>query len=222
MTDIYLITNLINGKQYVGQTKHGFHKRFQRHCLAFNNGLRNHISCAIHKYGKENFKVELLKQVEDTKWKYWETYYIKLYKTHYTQGGYNLTWGGENNPMDNELVRQKHFDRCHSEDFIEKQRKKSTNRHHTEKTKELCRQNTLANLDICVAGFRRYNESQKIKVGMLDDLGNVIKKFDSLSDACKYLGITDKSCTAHIKRYADKINKNGKRAKFLGYSWTLL
>ena len=96
------------------------------------------------------------------------------------------------------------------------------NKHHSEDTKELCRQNTLANLDVCIAGFRRYNESRKIKVGMIDESNEIIKKFDSLSDACNYLGVKDKSNTAHIKRYADKINKNGKRAKFLGYSWTLL
>jgi len=33
MTDIYLITNLINGKQYVGQTRNGYIDRFHRHLL---------------------------------------------------------------------------------------------------------------------------------------------------------------------------------------------
>lgn len=222
MTDIYLITNLVNGKQYVGQTRNGYINRFHRHCLAYSHGCRNYISCAINKYGKENFKTELIKQVDDSEWKYWETYYIKFYKTYYTQGGYNLTWGGDDNPMNNDQIKQKHFERCSSEEFKQKQRNHSLGKHHSEATKELCRQNTLANLDICVAGFRRYNESRKIKVGMIDESNEIIKTFDSLSDACKYLGVNDKSFTAHIKRYADKINKNGKRAKFLGYSWTLL
>ena len=222
MTDIYLITNLLNRKQYVGQTRNGYINRFHRHCLAYYHGCRNYISCAINKYGKENFKTELIKQVNDSERNYWETYYIKFYKTHYTQGGYNLTWGGDDNPMNNDYVKQKHLEKCNSEEFKQKQRNHSLGKHHSEDTKELCRQNTLANLDVCIAGFRRYNESRKIKVGMIDESNEIIKKFDSLSDACNYLGVKDKSNTAHIKRYADKINKNGKRAKFLGYSWTLL
>ena len=34
--DIYLITNLINGKQYVGQTTKGYLKRWRDHCTYAN------------------------------------------------------------------------------------------------------------------------------------------------------------------------------------------
>lgn len=220
MTDIYLITNLINGKQYVGKTKNGYINRFNHHCLAYEHGCRNYISCAIHKYGKNNFKVCLITQVPDTEWDYWETYYIKQFKTHYTQGGYNITWGGDFNPMEEPLVQRKHWIACHTDEFIQKQRSKSTGRTHSEYTKKLCRKRTLDNLDICIAGFRKYNKSKQIPVGMIKD-DTLIKTFESLSDASKYLTGDSKSCGA-IKRYADKINKNGKRAVYLGYSWMLL
>ena len=55
MIDIYLITNKINGKQYVGKTQKGYKVRFKQHCNAYNHGYRNYISCAIHKYGADNF-----------------------------------------------------------------------------------------------------------------------------------------------------------------------
>lgn len=221
MIDIYLITNILNGKQYVGKTQKGYLYRFNQHCLAYDHGCRNYISCAIHKYGRDNFKVELITQVNDDTWEYWENYYIKEYKTHYSQGGYNITWGGDSNPMDIPRVKQKHLEKCQSQEFREKQRQLSIGKLHSDKTKELCRQQTLKNLDVCVSGFRAYNESRKIRVGMIEN-DVIVKTFDSLSDACRYLGCTDKSYTNGIKRYADKINKNGKRAKFLGYSWTLL
>lgn len=51
---VYLITNLINGKQYVGQTVETIEIRFGNHCSSKNPV----ISRAIRKYGKKNFKVE--------------------------------------------------------------------------------------------------------------------------------------------------------------------
>lgn len=220
MIDIYLITNLINGKQYVGKTQRGYLIRFKQHCEAYNNGNRTYISRAINKYGKENFKVELIKQVEDDSWEYWENYYIKYYNTHYTVGGYNITWGGDCNPMDIPVARQHHLEICQSEEFREKQRKLSTGKLHSEKTKQLCRKNTLENLDICIAGFRKYNESKKTKVGIIEN-DNVTKIFDSASDACAYCNRPRKEA-GNLLKYCDKYNKNGKRAKFYGYEWTLI
>ena len=220
MIDIYLITNLVNGKQYVGKTQRGYQHRFNQHCLAYEHGVRNYISCAIHKYGKENFKIELIKQVDDDTWEYWENYYIKHYHTHYTEGGYNITWGGDSNPMDIPEAQKRHLAKCTSDEFREKQRVLSTGKLHTEETKELCRQRTLENLDVCIAGFRKYNESKKVRVGMVKD-GIVVKEFDCASDACRFLGKPTKEAGNILKR-CDEITKYGRPARIFGYSWTKL
>ena len=128
--------------------------------------------------------------------------------------------------MDDPSVVAKHNKICRSEYYRNLQKALSTGRKHSNETKELCRKNTLANLDICMAGLRKYNESQKIRIGMIQN-NQIIKIFDSLSDAAHY--VCDKSNkykfnvghTSQIKQCADKFNKNGSRAKFLGYSWTL-
>ena len=52
---VYKITNLINGKIYVGQTKFSVEKRFLQHAKA--NSI---IGAAIRKYGAENFKIEVI------------------------------------------------------------------------------------------------------------------------------------------------------------------
>jgi group I intron endonuclease len=227
LIDIYLITNLINGKQYVGKTQKGYLNRFNQHCLAYTHGCRNYISCAINKYGKDNFKIELITQVEDDTWEYWESYYIKKYKTHYSQGGYNITWGGDSNPMDIPCVIQKHKDACNTSEARKRYSEQAKQYNRSEKRKQVQKvfnEKYLTDPDWIywnTRGLRAYNESRKIRVGMIEN-DQIIKEFDSLSDACSYLGVTNRSATAHIKRYADKINKNGKRAKFLGYSWTLL
>ena len=49
---IYLTTNLINNKIYIGQHKGKFNARY------LGSGL--HIKRSIKKYNRENFKVELL------------------------------------------------------------------------------------------------------------------------------------------------------------------
>lgn len=59
---IYCITNLINGKKYVGQTKKTIQQRFSRHCWKSEVNKNMPITLAIAKYGKDNFRVEKLLQ----------------------------------------------------------------------------------------------------------------------------------------------------------------
>ncbi|AHL19603.1 group I intron endonuclease family protein [Enterococcus phage VD13] len=87
---IYLITNNINGKQYVGQTARTIEKRFNEHCR------KNHqaIGKAIAKYGKENFTVEELHHTEDFE-KLQELEIIEIESRNtLAPNGYNLVEGG--------------------------------------------------------------------------------------------------------------------------------
>ena len=86
---IYLITNLINGKKYVGQTQRTVEERFKEHARA--NSL---IGRVIRKYGKENFKLEILTECENLdKANEMEIYFIKTLDCKKPKG-YNLTDGG--------------------------------------------------------------------------------------------------------------------------------
>ncbi len=55
---IYKITNIINGKIYIGQTTATLESRFYSHCQFNRNKDNSVIFKAIKKYGKENFKIE--------------------------------------------------------------------------------------------------------------------------------------------------------------------
>lgn len=58
---VYLITNLINSKQYVGQTvQKTIKKRFEGHIYAGKKSINMIIVKAIKKYGKENFIIQEL------------------------------------------------------------------------------------------------------------------------------------------------------------------
>ena len=86
---IYLITNLINGKQYVGQSI-GIAHRWVQH----KNSKEDYpISKAIRKYGKDNFKFEIIENCLPKDLDKKEKYYIKKYNT-VIPNGYNITYGG--------------------------------------------------------------------------------------------------------------------------------
>jgi len=96
MNDVYLITNRVNGKRYVGITCRGYLERFKEHVHEAVAGSTTILHNAIRKYGADSFDVILLEtNVPDSDIEKREQYYIKLYSTFYTSGiGYNMTEGG--------------------------------------------------------------------------------------------------------------------------------
>lgn len=95
---IYKITNKINGKIYVGQTIRSLEERFQKHCWGTTINDKYHMNMAIkkaiRKYGKENFIIELIEEVETDKLDEREVYWISVYDSY--NKGYNCTLGGQN------------------------------------------------------------------------------------------------------------------------------
>ena len=93
---IYVITNVINNKKYIGKTTLNIEKRFKQHCNEYKKErCKNRpLYSAMLKYGVENFTIDLLHtcKVEDLS-KY-EQYYINQLST-YGNNGYNATKGGD-------------------------------------------------------------------------------------------------------------------------------
>lgn len=94
MGSIYLITNLINGKQYVGQTKRSVKDRYAEHIQeALNTDKNLHLYNSMRKYGIENFRIDILEDnVAESDLDALEIYYIGLFDTFLN--GYNNTVGG--------------------------------------------------------------------------------------------------------------------------------
>ena len=88
---IYIITNVINGKTYIGQTKY-LSKRLNEHFTGLCPQCRL-IHRAIQKYGKDAFVVEHF-QAPVHMLDGLEIAYIKLLDTM-SPYGYNLTTGGD-------------------------------------------------------------------------------------------------------------------------------
>lgn len=126
--EIYKITNIINGKVYIGQTIVGFRHRYKiKNGIELNYGLyqyhknmneKNDPHCnkyllqELEEYGYKNFRIEekidiVFKENKtkeelikelDKKEKYW----IKFYQATNPQNGYNKSFGGHGGDKINE------------------------------------------------------------------------------------------------------------------------
>lgn len=93
---VYLITNLINGKRYVGQTSVSIEQRWRQHRSSAKHGVGCHLHNAIKKYGAENFEIKPLVIVgSKEEMDYYETRLIDVWDLRNPEKGYNLTDGGE-------------------------------------------------------------------------------------------------------------------------------
>ena len=97
---VYVFTNLVNGKQYVGKTCQIFRRRLRYHINAVLNGdMRQAIHRAILKYGWDNFTVSLsFIGLDNEALCAAETSLIRDLNS-FGNHGYNMTRGGEGVPM---------------------------------------------------------------------------------------------------------------------------
>lgn len=92
---IYKITNNVNGKVYIGQTIQTIKERFYQHCATkcSDSVLNMAIHRAIKKYGKSNFTIEVIEEVDKDSLNDREKFWIEYYNSY--NNGYNSTIGGQ-------------------------------------------------------------------------------------------------------------------------------
>jgi group I intron endonuclease len=100
MAFIYKITNVINGKVYVGQTnERRVQRRWKRHISALKNDAHHnqHLQSSWNKYGEQSFKFEVIEPF-DSELNFdidnLERYWIKHFDSMNPDKGYNLESGG--------------------------------------------------------------------------------------------------------------------------------
>lgn len=99
---IYVITNQINGMQYVGQSIN-IEERFKQHC--YGHEQNSAIDKAIKELGVENFTFEIICTCPDGKLNDEEKKFIRLYDSF--NQGYNRTTGGGSGGEFSHLSKEK-------------------------------------------------------------------------------------------------------------------
>ena len=66
ISGVYVITNVVNGKQYIGSSSN-INERRRCHFLSLSNGNHHnsHLQNSYRKYGKENFSFQIIEQCDN-------------------------------------------------------------------------------------------------------------------------------------------------------------
>jgi group I intron endonuclease len=111
---VYLITNTVNGKRYVGQTNQTLARRWAGHTRKDNC---RYLYAAIMKYGKANFIIESIIEVPTKELaNEFEIEYIEKYCT-LAPNGYNIFPGGDDRPPLTEEQRKRLSERMKGNTF---------------------------------------------------------------------------------------------------------
>jgi group I intron endonuclease len=122
---IYVITNTITGKKYVGKTKLSLWRRFTEHMCNARRGVSFYLYHSMRKHGTNAFTIDSLEEVATVEeLNAAEQHWIAKLKTQDPAFGYNMTAGGDGGQ--NPSVETRH-----------KIGAKSKLRRHTQETKDL-------------------------------------------------------------------------------------
>ena len=110
VSGIYVITNTINNKQYVGLSKNCY-KRWADHyskCYTSNkeDDIEKVLYKAMRKYGRENFTFQIIEECPEEQLSDREKYWIEKLDTYHK--GYNETPGGETSGTKNIHLGEEH------------------------------------------------------------------------------------------------------------------
>jgi group I intron endonuclease len=93
---VYLVTNVLNGKMYVGRTAQSIERRWQKHLSNAKTGHPHRLYQAIRKYGPEAFIIEPLLQCDSLEQlNDMEKAWTIILGTYDYKSGYNMTLGGD-------------------------------------------------------------------------------------------------------------------------------
>ena len=201
---IYCITNLINGKKYIGKTVSSIQERFQEHCRDSRKERCNKrpLYDAMNKYGIENFTIEQIEQIDENILSDREIYWIHKFNT-YGSNGYNATKGGDGKILfDYEKICML-YQQGNSIKEISEQL-------------HCCNTTVLKILHLNNVEIIR---SDAKYIEQLDSQGNILNTFGGSLRAAEYLVSINKSKNIHSASNHIIDYCNGKQKKCGGFIW---
>ena len=241
MSGIYSITNLINGKRYIGQSTN-IQQRWINHKaeLRHNNHYNEHLQHAWNKYGEDNFCFEILVLCDKDDLDEKERGMIAMWRTTNPEYGYNDDDGGKAGRHLGVRHRQKIGAQQKGKTrapFSEEHRRRLSlshlgkitamkGRHHTEESKQKLSESHKGKkykpqteehkqkISAALTGIKReYNMKAVAQIDI--DTGEIINTYPSIQDAT--VAIYGRKKTGSISDVC-----KGKRKTAGGYRWQYL
>lgn len=221
---IYCIENIENGKKYIGLTK-DYVKRWYGHKRSFicGNRISTAMQNAINKYGVDKFKFYILIICFDDDMPYYEKEYIKKYKTLVKENGYNILEGGnsyrdvtekDRNAIKEGQKRSEKWKKALEEKRIGRKNCKHSDEDKkkiSESLKKYYKNNSNSKVSVNIEKHRQIMaKAVGRKVDQYDKDGKFIKTYDSISEAERNTGVSNKNI-AHVLR--------GRSQTAGGYCW---
>jgi group I intron endonuclease len=225
---IYKITNKVNGKIYIGQTIRTLEQRKWQHLDAAKHGCRTHLYSAIRKYGEENFEFEVIDEASSIEeLNELERYYIAKFDC--IKSGYNMVDGGNNNVMFLDSVKQKHLESMRSDETrakISKSMKQYRKEHPwTDEQRRKFAKSKYGNKNfsghhLTPEHREAINKKLRKQVYCVNEQGEVVEKFNSVTDAAKWWYARDFSNRKDYYDLCNIIKQSNKQDKFIkGLKW---
>ncbi len=188
MALVYILKNKTNGRSYVGKTERSLQERMREHVNCSFYGSQSHIHRAIRLYGFDSFEQVILEEFAKEHVNAREEYWIAVLGTF--ADGYNMTKGGDG------VLGLKH-----TIESNEKNRLAHIGTVQSRETRLKKRSSMKSSLKV-----------RRVSVEMIDEFGNVIHIYDSVSSAGVAMGNVD---------YATLISRccRGKTKTALGKMW---
>lgn len=95
MAFIYLITNIVTQKKYVGKTQRSIPIRWDEHVKTAQKNIKYPLYSAMRKYGIGNFSISVLEECDNQIIDEREKFFIRKLMTRTYENGYNMTEGGD-------------------------------------------------------------------------------------------------------------------------------
>ena len=214
MAYIYVITNQLNSKQYVGKTLKNPTQRFKEHCRDSKKERCNKrpLYDAMNKYGIDNFSISIIEECSDIEINEKEIYWINKLNTY--SNGYNATKGGDGKSyLDYDLIVNLY--------------KQYQNIQTVAKELNICPDSVKRILKERNIPIKSSADVMKDKFGkpvnMYDKNGKFIQSFNTTSDAARFL-IDNKysNCKLSTIRYHISEVCSGKRKSAANFKWSFI
>ena len=208
---IYLITNTITKKQYVGQTiRKDIETRWNSHRKCDKYSCGSYLLRSYRKYGIDKFKFQIICICFDEDCNQFEEEYIKKYNT-LSPNGYNLNSGGGNKKHHPDTIKK-------LSELNSGKKNPQYGRKWTQEEKDIVwTQEIREQKSKVVSGNKNPNYGKKSvhrkSVGMYNDKGELIKMFESIYQASISTGINERCISGNCNNYQKSAG---------GYAWKFL